>query len=56
MWNCQIENVFISDYLDPFLEQKTDADGRANYSSLDMQAFRSVLKLTPSHPSNPNYS
>ncbi|CAG9824690.1 unnamed protein product, partial [Phaedon cochleariae] len=36
------------DYLDPFLRESW---GNAS----DLMGFRSVLKLTPSHPRNPNY-
>ncbi|XP_057666697.1 guanylate cyclase 32E [Diorhabda carinulata] len=36
-------------YLDPFLNQE-------NWGNIsDVMGFRSVLKLTPSHPRNPNY-
>ncbi|CAG9827536.1 unnamed protein product [Diabrotica balteata] len=38
-----------SDYLDPFLHY----EGWGNAS--DVMGFRSVLKLTPSHPRNPNF-
>lgn len=37
-----------ADYLDPFLHE--------NWGDVsDLMGFRSVLKLTPSHPRNPNY-
>lgn len=37
-----------ADYLDPFLNESR---GNSN----DVLGFRSVLKLTPSHPRNPEY-
>ncbi|XP_045477844.1 guanylate cyclase 32E-like isoform X2 [Harmonia axyridis] len=42
-------NIVRRDYLDPFLNE-TWANGS------DLMGFRSVLKLTPSHPRNPDYS
>lgn len=36
--------TFITEYLDPFIDQGAELKG-----------FRSVLKLTPSHPRNPKY-
>ncbi|KAK9883749.1 hypothetical protein WA026_001938 [Henosepilachna vigintioctopunctata] len=41
-------NIIRRDYLDPFLNE-TWGNGT------DLMGFRSVLKLTPSHPRNPNY-
>ncbi|XP_044758334.1 guanylate cyclase 32E-like isoform X2 [Coccinella septempunctata] len=41
-------NIVRRDYLDPFLNE-TWGNGS------DLLGFRSVLKLTPSHPRNPNY-
>ena len=39
---------YVTDYLDPFLSETW-----GNVS--DVMGFRSVLKLTPSHPRNPKY-
>ncbi|KAL3273771.1 hypothetical protein HHI36_015198 [Cryptolaemus montrouzieri] len=41
-------NIIRRDYLDPFLNE-TWGNGT------DLMGFRSVLKLTPSHPRDPNY-
>ncbi|KAF2903722.1 hypothetical protein ILUMI_02452, partial [Ignelater luminosus] len=50
---CVVENSlifysFFSDYLDPFLSETWGNTG-------DVMGFRSVLKLTPTHPRNPHY-
>lgn len=45
--NCLINCRARLDYLDPYLPMTKKADL--------IQAFRSVLKLTPSHPRNPKF-
>jgi hypothetical protein len=37
----------LSDYLDPYLPMMKNSD--------HAKAFRSVLKITPSHPTNPEF-
>jgi len=39
--------IICIDYLDPYLPLMKKAD--------QIQAFRSVLKVTPSHPQNPDF-
>lgn len=40
--------IYLLDYLDPYLQNK-------HLSPTDVKGFRSVLKLTPSHPRNPKF-